>query len=114
MNNQSIINNLSDKAILELVGNFIQYNRIKLNMTQNELTRQAAISRSTLSLMEGGENGSLINLIKVLRSIDALYVLNSFKVPEELSPLQLAKGEKKQRQRASKQSESSKNKNVEW
>lgn len=108
------MNNLSDKAILELVGNFIRYNRIKLNRTQDELSRQAAISRSTLSLMEGGENGSLINLIKVLRSIDALYVLNPFKVPEELSPLQLAKGAKKQRQRASKQSESSKNQNLDW
>lgn len=114
MSNIPFINNLSDKAILAQVGNFVQHHRIKMNITQNELAEKAAISRSTLSLIERGENSSLLNLIKVLRILDALYVLNQFQVTEELSPLQLAKGERKKRQRASRQSDNSKNEDLGW
>ena len=102
MNYISDINLLSDKAILQQIGLFIQQTRIKQNLTQDEVATQAAISRSTLSLIERGDNLSLVNLIKILRTLDALYVLQSFEVRDELSPLQLAKGEKKKRQRASK------------
>jgi len=94
---------LSDKAIMKNIGLFIQQTRIKQNLTQAEVAVQAAISRSTLSLVERGDNISLVNLIKILRTLDALYVLQTFEVREELSPLQLAKGEKQKRQRASKQ-----------
>ncbi|CDS93856.1 conserved hypothetical protein [Sphingobacterium sp. PM2-P1-29] len=102
MNDIVDISLLSDKAILQKVGWFIQQTRIKQNLTQSELAAQAAISRSTLSLVERGDNISLINLIKILRTLNALYVLNDFEVREELSPLQLAKGEKQQRKRASR------------
>lgn len=102
MNDIVDINLLSDKAILQKVGLFIQQTRIKQNLTQEELAMQSAISRSTLSLVERGDNISLINLLKILRTLNALYVLNDFEVSEELSPLQLAKGEKQQRKRASK------------
>lgn len=103
MNNIIDIIALSDKAILQKIGFFIQQTRIKENLTQEELAHQAAISRTTLSLLEHGENISLTNLIKILRILNALYVLNSFHVQEELSPIALAKGEKQKRQRASKQ-----------
>lgn len=102
MNNIIDIAALSDKAILQKIGFFIQQTRIKENLTQGELAQQAAISRTTLSLLERGENISLINLIKILRILNALYVLDSFDVQEELSPMELAKGEKHKRQRASK------------
>jgi len=66
MSDISYISNLSDKAILVEIGNFIQQKRIKLNLTQQELAKQVSISRSTLSLIERGENIALINLIKIL------------------------------------------------
>lgn len=102
MSDVLIISLLSDKAILQKLGLFIQQTRIKQGIKQEELAFQAAISRSTLSLVERGDNISLVNLIKILRMLDALYVLNAFEVLEELSPLQLAKGVKKQRKRVSK------------
>lgn len=102
MNNLIHIDIFSDKAILQKIGFFIQQIRIKENLTQSELAQQAAISRTTLSLLERGENISLSNLIKILRILNALYVLNSFDALEELSPMELAKGEKQKRQRASK------------
>lgn len=114
MNDISYINNFSDKAILMQIGNFIQQKRIKQNFSQQELANQSAISRSTLSLIERGENISLINLIKILRILDALYVLENFKVSEELSPLQLAKGETKNRKRASNRSNNQNKEDLGW
>ncbi|MBA5793790.1 helix-turn-helix transcriptional regulator [Flavobacterium sp. xlx-214] len=102
MNNIIDINVLSDKALLQKIGYFIQQTRIKQNMTQNDLAKKATISRSMLSLIERGDNISLVNLIKILRILDALYVLINFDITEELSPIQLAKGEKQPRKRASK------------
>ena len=73
---------LSDQAILPRIGNYVQHDRIKLNITQNDLAQRTAISRSTLSFIEPRENSSLLNLIKVLRILDALYVLKSLQVTE--------------------------------
>lgn len=102
MSNISDISLFSDKAILAAIGLFVQQTRIKQNLNQQELADKAALSRSTVSLLERGENISLINLLKILRILDALYVLNAFETRDEISPLRLAKGEKKLRKRVIK------------
>lgn len=102
MSNISDISLFSDKAILNTIGLFVQQTRIKQNLNQQELADKAAVSRSTVSLLERGENTSLINLLKILRILDALYVLKAFETREEISPLRLAKGEKKLRKRVMK------------
>lgn len=102
MSNISDISLFSDKAILNTIGLFVQQTRIKQNLNQQELADKAALSRSTVSLLERGENISLINLLKILRILDALYVLKAFETREEISPLRLAKGEKKLRKRVMK------------
>jgi transcriptional regulator with XRE-family HTH domain len=100
MNDISYNKESSDQLILQEIGNFIKQKRIDRGITQNQLARQAAVSRSTLSLIERGENIALGNLIKVLRMLDALYIFNEFKYYDEISPLKLAKGITEQRQRA--------------
>ncbi|HLV51066.1 MAG TPA: helix-turn-helix domain-containing protein [Flavobacterium sp.] len=102
MSNISDISLFSDKAILATIGLFVQQTRIKQNLNQQELADKAAVSRSTVSLLERGENISLINLLKILRILDALYVLKAFEAREEISPFRLAKGEKKLRKRVMK------------
>lgn len=114
MSDISDINLLSDKALLQNIGNFIQQTRIQQTRTQEDLANDAAISRSTLSLIERGDNISLLNLIKILRILDALYVLKNFQLPEEISPLQLAKGENKPRQRASNRSNNEDKEDLGW
>ena len=103
-----------DKTLLQNIGNFIQQVRIQQKRTQQDLANDAAISRSTLSLIERGENISLLNLIKILRILDALYVLKNFQLPEEISPLQLAKGENKPRQRASNRNNNQDKEDLGW
>lgn len=93
-------NSISDKAILETIGGFVQHHRLNQNRSQGEVSKAAGISRSTLSLLERGEKVSLNTLIQVLRVLDNLHVINAFKVTEEISPIEYAKLQKKKRQRA--------------
>ena len=89
----------SDKAINSLLGSFVRQSRIRQNKTQEQLAIEAGIARSTLSLFEKGENSSLLVFIRLLRALSLLHLLDEFRIREQLSPLQLAKIQHKQRKR---------------
>ncbi|MGZ9676002.1 helix-turn-helix domain-containing protein [Flavobacterium sp. GNP001] len=91
---------MSDLALAQTIGAFVKHHRLSQNKTQEEIAQAANISRSTLSLLEKGGTVTLPTLLQVLRVLDLLYVLNSFTIQEQISPLQLAKQEKQKRQRA--------------
>ncbi|MCS6934279.1 MAG: helix-turn-helix domain-containing protein [Chitinophagales bacterium] len=109
MSEKEYINTYSDKAILQQIGRFVKQQRIQKGLTQHELAARAAMSRSTLSLMERGENIVMINLIKALRILEALHVFTVFKTPPLISPFLLAEAERKQRKRVRRKT---KNKNA--
>lgn len=91
---------LSDIAILRMIGDFIKKKRIDRQKTQDILAYEAGISRSTLSLLERGEKVNLITLIQVLRVLDELQILEAFEVRQEISPIEYIKLQKKhERQR---------------
>jgi transcriptional regulator with XRE-family HTH domain len=90
----------SDVAILEVLGNFIQKIRLQQNKTQQEIALASGINRSTLVQMEKGSGGNLLTFIQVLRTLQQLHLLQGFEIKQQISPLQLAKIEAKQRQRA--------------
>ena len=85
---------------METIGTFIKHHRLNQNKTQNEVSLAAGISRSTLSLLEQGETVSISTVIKTLRVLDLLYIMDAFKVQEQISPLELAKLEHQKRKRA--------------
>lgn len=91
---------MSDKALTHYIATFIRHHRMQQNKTQDQLSADAGISRSTLSLLERGETVTLATLIQVLRVLDQLQVLRTFEVRETISPLALAKLQKEKRQRA--------------
>ncbi len=93
---------MSDPAILEILGNFIQKTRLNRNKTQQEISDFAGINRSTLVQIEKGNGSTLLSFIQVLRALEQLHLLEAFEVKQEISPLQLAKIEMEKRQRASK------------
>lgn len=101
MNDLSYAEKLSDFAIMKEIGKFVKKQRIDQNLTQEEVAKMAAISRSTMSLLERGDNIALSNLIKVLRVLDALYIFDQFKVVHTISPILLAKENERRRKRAS-------------
>ena len=91
---------MSDKALTETIGAFVKHHRLNQNKTQNEVSRAAGISRSTLSLLERGETVTLSTVIQVLRVLNLLYMMDVFKIQEQMSPIELAKLEQQKRQRA--------------
>ena len=92
-------NSLSDLALSKSIGAFVKHHRMRQHKTQNEIASNAGISRSTLSLLERGEAVTLATLIKTLRTLDLLYVMDIFKTQEQISPIELAKIDQKKRKR---------------
>lgn len=91
---------MTDKALSKIIGNFIKHHRLNQNKTQDTVAIAAGLSRSTLSLLERGENVALSSLLQVLRVLDLLYILDEFKVSTEISPIAYAKLQQKERKRA--------------
>lgn len=117
MNDISYTNwlSMSDKALIETIGSFVQHHRLNQNKSQSTVAKDAGISRSTLSLLERGENISLSSLIQVLRVLDLLYIMDIFKVNDEISPIEYVKLQKNKRQRArNKSKNSNSNEDLEW
>ena len=93
--------NLSDRAILEEIGSFIKNTRLEMNKTQEQLAKEAGISRFTLGNLENGNGSNLISLIQVLRMLNKLDLLENFRIEQKISPIKLAEMEMNRRMRAS-------------
>lgn len=90
----------SDPALIAKIGAYIKHHRILQDKSQSQLAKEAGIVRSTLSLLERGENVSLMVFIQLLRALKLLNMLQVFQVTQQISPIQLAKLERKQKIRA--------------
>jgi transcriptional regulator with XRE-family HTH domain len=99
---------MTDEAIIGQIGQFVKKNRISKNRTQTQVAEAAGMNRWTISQIENGEAIALTSLIQILRALDSLYALDSFKIQNQISPLQAVKLQPKERQRASGSSKSSK------
>ena len=96
----SIGSSMSDLALEQEIGQFVKHIRQQQNKTQAEIAKAANISRSTLSLLERGETGTLKTLIQVLRVLNQLQILlEVFEYKEQVSPMALAKLQHKTRER---------------
>lgn len=104
---------MSDTALAQNIGAFVKHHRLSQNKTQNDVAGAANISRSTLSLLEKGETITVPTLIQVLRVLDLLYIMDVFKIQEQISPIELAKLDQQKRQRA-RSSDNDSNKKSDW
>ncbi|HVB03006.1 MAG TPA: helix-turn-helix transcriptional regulator [Chitinophagaceae bacterium] len=91
---------MSDKALLEMIGQFIKETRLQRNKTQQELAATSGIARSTLVQTEKGGGSTLLSFIQIMRSLEQLHLFGYFEIKKQISPLELAKMEKAKRQRA--------------
>jgi len=116
MSVQSIknINSMSDDAVIHAIGEFVKHHRLQQNMKQKDLAERAGINRTTLSDLEMGKRCQLITLIQVLRTLNKLYIFESFEVKNQISPILLAEMEMKKRQKASGQRNESTQKKSDW
>ena len=93
---------MSDNDLSKAIGSFVKHHRLNQNRTQNQVSEDADISRSTLSLLEKGKPVKLNSLIKVLRVLELLYIMDIFKIETETSPIEYAKLQKKARKQRAK------------
>ncbi|MCK6615943.1 MAG: helix-turn-helix domain-containing protein [Ignavibacteriaceae bacterium] len=90
---------MTDMELRQQIGAFVRFHRLKEGFTQAELAKRAGLSRSTLVLLEKNGSVTLDSLIRVLRMLDKLYIMDEFRVEKLISPLLLAKLEMKERRR---------------
>jgi len=91
---------LSNRAVLELLGSRIQRERLNRNMTQEKLAEKAGVVTRTVRYLEAGRKTTVETLIRVLRALEKLDSLDAFLPEPGISPLELAKLKGRERQRA--------------
>jgi len=111
MSNIINIYEMSDLAIVRLIGKEIQRIRLEKNITQEKLSQDAGIDRSSLSQVENGRAASILTIIQILRVLQRLELLLTFIQSPEVSPMMIAKLEKEKRVRAKRRNFDS-NKNM--
>lgn len=105
---------MSDTALIGTIGSFIKQQRLAQNITQLQLSKAAGINRDTLSLFENGVSGNLLTFVQILRALKLLHLLQVFQVNQQVSPIQLAKLEKKGRVRARNKESKEKKSKSDW
>ncbi|NLV53270.1 MAG: helix-turn-helix domain-containing protein [Bacteroidales bacterium] len=99
---------LPDSTILHRIGNRLKTIRLKQNITQQSLADSAGVSLSSLKKIEKGEIRSFDSLLRVLRILGKLDVLQPLIEEEQMSPSEYyelvhATEAKHRRKRAAKQ-----------
>jgi transcriptional regulator with XRE-family HTH domain len=104
----------SDLYYLATIGEYIRSNRISQNKTQLELAEDAGINRTTLSQLEKGKPVNILSLVQVLRALRRLHVFQEMEVKPQLSPMQFAAMEQKQRLRVKRANNKSPKQKSDW
>ena len=105
---------MGDMALLKTLGDFIKHHRLEQNKTQDQLAKEAGISRSTLVEFEQGKRSNTLTFIQLLRALGLLDVLRHFEIKQQPSPLQLAKLEERKRKRAGKTTKQTNKPKSDW
>jgi len=96
-----IVNDSSDKAVLEELGRRVARYRLNRNLTQAAFAAEAGVSQRTVHRIEHGHSTQATNLIRVLRALGLLDNVEALVPEPAASPVQQVRLRGKQRQRAS-------------
>ena len=77
---------LADEMILTKIGERLKAVRLKQNITQQRLAEDSGVSLSSVKKIENGEIRSFESLLRVLRTLCKLEVLQPLVEEEQLSP----------------------------
>lgn len=76
---------LTEQEILKEMGNRLKKIRLQYNLTQKELSDEAGLSVSTISLIEQGKSTTTESLVRILSRLNRIKDLESvFRVGENL------------------------------
>lgn len=114
MNNINKLYEMSDLAIVRLIGNEIKRLRLEENLTQEQLSVRAGVGRSFISQVENGRPSSILTLLQILRALKRLNLLEGFASEPVISPMLVARMEKEKRFRATRRKSNSTPKKSSW
>jgi len=92
---------MTDRNVLAELGDRLSRHRLDRNLTQEQLAREAGVSKRTVIRLENGESSQLTNLIRVPRVLGLLANLDALVPAPLVSPLAQLKSRAKERRRAS-------------
>jgi len=92
--------NLSPAQQALQLGERLKQARLNQNITQEQIAEQIGVSRRTVINAEKGE-ATLLTFISILQVLKLTHQLDAFLPQQSVSPVQLAKLQGQQRQRAS-------------
>lgn len=92
---------ITDRHVLEEIGQRVEGTRLDTNVTQQRLAEESGVSKSTVERLEKGESVAMQSFIRVLRVLGLLDSLMSALPERDLRPTDLAAGVKERRKRAS-------------
>lgn len=91
----------SDADVLGELGRRVERLRLDRNWTQEQLAREAGVSRPTVERMEAGASGSMTSFVRVLRALGRLEALDEVVPLPDVRPMDvLREGAPKRRKRA--------------
>lgn len=100
----TIDNLLTDETVLQELGYRIAQYRINENRTQAWVAKEAGVGARTVERLEKGESVQMLTIVRVLRALNLLPLLNGAVPEPQARPMALLRKNKTtQRKRASKQ-----------
>jgi transcriptional regulator with XRE-family HTH domain len=94
-----ITSELTDTAVLNELGDRLERYRIDAGLTQAQLAEEAGISKRTVERIEAGHSMDFVMLLRVLRVLKRLEVLDELVLASPQSPLTLLKSRGRERKR---------------
>lgn len=106
----------TDARLLAELGKKLRAIRLKKDMTQATLAKDAGVGLSVVINIEAGKGCSISSFIKVLRALNSLELLDAFFEEEPVSPVLMAQMMKKNpaRKRASKTTDNNETPDTPW
>lgn len=95
------INSFTPTELESLLGDQLRAERLRKNLTMEDIATIAGVSVGTVRALESGKGGRVDSLVRITRALGRTAWLESFRPPVKISPLQIAKG-KPTRLRASR------------
>lgn len=85
--------NIKTPEELELeLGEQLRTERLRQNITMEDLCLKAGVSKQTLRALETGAGSRVISLVRVIDALGHGAWLGTFRPPVRISPLQVARG----------------------
>ena len=84
---------LSEETLLAEVGQRLRRLRLTADLTQDELAERSGLARKTIQNAETGKNCSLEKILRMLRAIDRIDLLQTFLRDPHLSRTLACQGE---------------------